>query len=117
MGFNCALRHYSLVSTEALQRAASVVHRAAFELKHHSLRDMSQQLGVAVLEISDQRESLMERNSKACMVSFAEQVWQESPCMQQGCGANIVPFCHEHSRSCAVPGCAGWGGAGSGPPT
>jgi|AntAceMinimDraft_1070359.scaffolds.fasta_scaffold09132_1 hypothetical protein len=50
----------------------------------------------------------MRKNSKSCMVSFAENEWHNSPCMQQGCLGNVVPFCHEHSRTCALPGCSGF---------
>jgi hypothetical protein len=96
------------VSTAALQHAAGVTSRAAFELKHGSLRQASDELEAAVAAISEQREQTMKRNSKSCHVSFAENVWEHSSCMQQGCRTNMVPFCHEHSRNCTIPGCSGW---------
>ena len=93
------------VSVVALKHAAGVTSRAAYELKHHSLRDASNELDQMVCAISDEREALMKKNSKSCHVAFAENVWEHSSCMHHGCLSNMVPFCHEHSRNCNIPGC------------
>ena len=96
------------VSLGALEHAASVASRAAVELKHHAVRDMSTELDSAVAAMAHEQESKLKKNSKSCMVSFAENDWSQQPCMHHMCAANIVPFCHEHSRNCTMPGCNGW---------